>query len=216
MNQCNFCYDVGLYTEKSAVSSNTGLYDAVLPKQCLCNLSFEKIRIYFSLVFHRSNVMLASMNIRDNEQIDCSDDENYFSQDVHYRTSSDGTRVWEPCGDDIVLLYEEIELKGYVPLEWQCPGRISPTQFDQINKEKSSITESNNSSTNNDQTKSEFDFDNDFGFDDGDTLSTSNSRVTKRTQGMSFVFFLTLFFVLLVINLLILYVVQCSKNLKQI
>lgn len=111
--------------------------------------------------------------------VECSDEEGYFEPQIVYRTKEDGSRIWEPRGEDIVLLYEEIEAKTFNPLDWKCPGRISPSQLDQLEaKVKANET---NDSINTSQIKSEFDFDNDF--DDDDNFGNNqNNLVTKRTN----------------------------------
>lgn len=35
--------------------------------------------------------------------------------------------TWEPKPEDIIRLYTTLEKKGILELEWQCPGRRSPS-----------------------------------------------------------------------------------------
>ncbi|KAJ6220011.1 hypothetical protein RDWZM_005823 [Blomia tropicalis] len=111
--------------------------------------------------------------------VECSDEEDYFEPNIEYRTVN-GIRVWEPSGEDIVRLYEEIEANGYNKLEWQCPGRISPSQLNQDNvvNDQSDETEINDD-VNDKKDKSKFDFDIDFD-DDDDQFNASSARVPKR------------------------------------
>ena len=147
-------------------------------------------------------------NTNQNWSVECSDDENYFEPSDNYRISSDGTRIWEPSGVDIVRLYEEIEANGFNKLEWQCPGRISPSQLNQdANDGQYSQLDDSNSLTN--QTKSKFDFDNEF--DDASFKKTSNTRVAKRAQGL----FCHLFTLLALSNInskLILHFIDVKKS----
>ncbi|KPM09779.1 PAXIP1-associated protein-like protein [Sarcoptes scabiei] len=111
---------------------------------------------------------------------ECSDEEQFFDPNEKYRQLKIGSRtvrIWEPSGSDIANLYEEIKEKGVVDLEWQCPGRISPTEYDSMMNAKSESP--NTSSTDQTQAdKTEFDFDNDF--DDETNPIETKSQVMRK------------------------------------
>lgn len=121
--------------------------------------------------------------------VECSDEETYFEPSESYRSTASGSRIWEPTGDAIGRLYEEIETTGVNKLEWQCPGRISPSQFNLQEPDDGQFTalEEGGSLAGGDQTKSKFDFDDEF--DNDNFGSSSNAKVAaKRTQGLFTIF----------------------------
>lgn len=63
--------------------------------------------------------------------VECSDDE----LATEAKESGDN---WEPTPNEIMTMYELLESKGVLDLEWQCPGRRSPsvnsTQSDLLEK----------------------------------------------------------------------------------
>lgn len=114
---------------------------------------------------------------------ECSDEEKYFEPNVKYRTNGNNNRIWEPSGEDIYELYQQIKMNNVVELEWICPGRISPSQLDQINKEQNGQNDSKTEESEQ-TTKTEFDFDNEFD-NDSNLLKNSKSRVLKKPTGNS-------------------------------
>lgn len=82
-------------------------------------------------------------------EIDCSDDEKY---DIKLRDNGD----WEPEPSVIADLYCQMEIEGYIELEWQCPGRRPPTpQSSNDNKE---YTDDRTNEIKEEEDKSDFDF----------------------------------------------------------
>lgn len=120
-----------------------------------------------------------TMNHAEWNVVECSDEESYFEADKHYRTTAEGGRIWEPSGEDIVHLYEEIHSKGFNQLDWQCPGKLSPSQLEHLEEEP--LDNNCSGLVGQTQAKSEFDFDNDF---EDNTFRATATRVPKRSQGL--------------------------------
>lgn len=125
-----------------------------------------------------------------NWSVECSDEEGYFESNVNYRRlPAGGGRIWEPSGEEIGRLYGEMETVGLNRLQWQCPGRISPSQLAQETTDgQFENPEDSNSLAGGSQTKSKFDFDNEFDDEESPSFNagaSSGNRVTaKRTQGL--------------------------------
>lgn len=102
------------------------------------------------------------------DDIECSDEETYFPSGQSFRClPATGERIWEPSGAEIVKLYEEIESKGYNELEWQNPGRISPSLLtaaaENEANQKKTAEEKIDSSSDQKTAFDDFDFDDPFG-----------------------------------------------------
>lgn len=71
-------------------------------------------------------IVIAAMDTSDeNWKVSCSDEEKYLPpRDDHgVGRPSD----WEPKPEEIARLYATLVEKGSLDLEWQCPGRRSPS-----------------------------------------------------------------------------------------
>ena len=138
------------------------------------------------------------MSLEDQQQpsnwsVECSDEEGYFDSAINYRQlPAGGGRIWEPSGEEIARLYGEMETVGFNRLQWQCPGRISPSQLQtETTDGQFENAEEGNNQGGGAQTKSKFDFDTEFddeelpSFSTGTSSNSSGNRVTaKRTQGL--------------------------------
>lgn len=136
------------------------------------------------------------MSLEDQQQpsnwsVECSDEEGYFDSAINYRQlPAGGGRIWEPSGEEIARLYGEMETVGFNRLQWQCPGRISPSQLQtETTDGQFENAEEGNNQAGGAQTKSKFDFDTEFddeelpSFSTGTPSNSSGNRVTaKRTQ----------------------------------
>lgn len=161
-----------------------------------------------------------SLEDQENWSVECSDEEGYFDRAVNYRIlPAGGGRIWEPSGGDIARLYGEMETVGFNKLQWQCPGRISPSQLQTESIDgQFENKEDSDSLTTGSQTKSKFDFDNEFDDEESGNPpsligSSSGNKVTaKRTQSMF------LFFVLFIVfnNLFFTVVKKSQTNLSKV
>ncbi|CAN7997272.1 unnamed protein product [Ixodes hexagonus] len=63
------------------------------------------------------------MASEDDWRVCCSDDEKFPAR----TTDARGNPSWEPNPEEIIELYSSLSKKGVLDLEWQCPGRRSPS-----------------------------------------------------------------------------------------
>ncbi|XP_076369241.1 PTIP binding protein Pa1 isoform X2 [Tachypleus tridentatus] len=100
-------------------------------------------------------------------KVSCSDEEKYFGT----KEESVSSQNWEPKAEDIVRLYNILDKRGIIELEWHCPGRRSPSvhsnESESIDRRMPEIEDSKQLEPN------EFDFD-----DDGNEVTTP--KVTPR------------------------------------
>ncbi|GIY87085.1 uncharacterized protein CDAR_255911 [Caerostris darwini] len=100
--------------------------------------------------------------------IDCSDDE--LSSSVKDNNS------WEPSPDEIASMYETLDIKGTLELDWQCPGRRSPS----TNSMKSDLNEKGPASNDNGKTEVE---PNEFDFNDEFSTEQISPKISARKRG---------------------------------
>lgn len=114
----------------------------------------------------------------------CSDEELYYEKDVEYELDENNRRIWVPNQQTLNKLFLEIEKNGNLTLAWQCPGRISPSQYEKQKKQEEQEPEQKPTPSKNDA-KSEFDFDNDFDDEDLDDKSfvSLSAAIPKRSFG---------------------------------
>ncbi|GIY84175.1 uncharacterized protein CEXT_590311 [Caerostris extrusa] len=108
------------------------------------------------------------MDESDDWVIDCSDDE--LSSSVKDNNS------WEPSPDEIASMYETLDIKGTLELDWQCPGRRSPS----TNSMKSDLNEKGPASNDNGKTEVE---PNEFDFNDEFSTEQISPKISARKRG---------------------------------
>jgi len=130
---------------------------------------------------------MSESNVDKNLNVECSDDENYGNSQDNFRLV-DGKRIWEPTGEQIGQLYQQLESKGFIELRWQCPGRRSPSVhslINTINSQKNCET-SDHDTNNTDNLKTElneFDFETDF--NNESTIGTKVQPRKRSNQGLT-------------------------------
>lgn len=99
-----------------------------------------------------------------------SDEESYS-----YSETSGGQSAWEPSPADIIQLYQVLGSKGILDLEWQCPGRRSPSVH---SNESESIDKRPMDSEDNNKNFEP----NEFDFEDEGPPESSSPQITPRRR----------------------------------
>ena len=89
----------------------------------------------------------------DDWKVECSDEDSY--------PEVKPSKEWEPNGQQIAMLYRQLEKIGSIDLKWQCPGRRSPSVHSSSLGMDKKMTDANEQSKKTIE-PNEFDFDDDF------------------------------------------------------